>query len=312
MRLIHFIESYFWVFLLAGIILGLSYPVYNDFLMSLLKPLLMLMLMLVFLKTDFIRIIKQIRDYRLMTYLACTFMLIIPLILFSAINLFSHELAIGILLLTAMPAGVSTPSLTDIVRGNIALSSGIAILTSMMAPFTVPLLFRLVNHDTLEMNSLAMFTDLAVLIFVPLAVSQLLKKLFPAIVERIKSGFTAVNIIIIFIMVYAAMGSQRGLITGDPVSILWKISFLYVVYILLHAAGYFMAPGQDRQSRIAITISSAYRNNGMAIVLAAIYFEPSVLVLMVLSEFPWNTLLAPFRKVMQYLQVTPGRYPQDR
>ena len=305
MRLIHFIESYFWVFLLSGIVLGLSYPLFSGFLMTLLKPLLMLMLLLVFLKTDFIRIIRQIRDYRLMAYLACTFMLIIPLILFAAINLFSHELAIGILLLTAMPAGVSTPSLTDIVRGNIALSSGIAILTSMLAPFTVPMLFRLVSHDTLEMNSTDMFTDLAVLVFVPLAASQLLKKLFPAIVDRIKNGFTAVNIMIIFIMVYAAMGSQRGLITGDPVSILWKISFLYVVYILLHAAGYFMAPGQDRQSRIAITISSAYRNNGMAIVLAAIYFEPSVLVLMVLSEFPWNTLLAPFRRVMKYIKDTP-------
>ncbi len=311
MRLIHFIESYFWVFLLAGILLGLSYPVYTGFLMSLLKPLLMVMLLLVFLKTDFIRIIKQIRDYRMMAYLTCTFMLIIPLILFAAVNLFSHELAIGILLLTAMPAGVATPSLTDIVRGNIALSSGIAILTSIMAPFTVPMLFRLVNHDTLEMNSLEMFTDLAVLVFVPLAASQVLKMLFPSTVARIKSSFTSVNIIIIFIMVYAAMGSQRGLITGDPVSILWKVCFLYVIYILLHVAGYLLAPGQDRPSRIAITISSAYRNNGMAIVLAAIHFEPSVLVLMVLSEFPWSTLLAPFRKVMQHLQkndtVSSGR-----
>ncbi len=301
MRLINFIESYFWVFLIAGIIMGLSYPYYSDFFLTLLKPLLMLMLLLVFLKTDFYHIVRQIRDYRLMSYLACTFLIIIPLILFAIISLFSNELAIGILLLTAMPAGVSTPSLTDILKGNIALSSGIAILTSMLAPFTVPLLFRLVNYDTPDMNSLNMFTDLAVMVFIPLAASQLLKKLLPVMIYRIKTGFTAVNIMIILIMVYASIGSQRGFITGDPVSILLKISFLYVVYIVLHAAGYFIAPGQDRQSRIAVTISSAYRNNGMAIVLAAIYFEPSVLVLVVLSEFPWSTLLAPFRRIMKYL-----------
>ena len=312
MRVFHFIENYFWIFLLGGILLGLSYPVYNDFLMSLLKPFLMLMLLLVFLKTDIVQIIKQIKDYRLMAYLAGAFMILIPLILFAAINFFSHELATGILLLTAMPAGVSTPSLTDIVKGNIALSSGIAIITSMLAPFTVPLLFRLVNHGTIGIDSFGMFTDLAVLVFVPLAASQVIKRLFPATIARIKSGFTAVNILLIFIMVYAAMGSQRGLITGDPFSILWEVSFLYVIYILLHAAGFLLAKGQDSQSRIAITIGAAYRNNGMAIVLAAIHFEPSILVLMVLSEFPWNTLLAPFRRVMRYLQITPAEHPDGR
>jgi len=42
-------------------------------------------------------------------------------------------------------------------------------------------------------------------------------------------------------------------------------------------------------------------NNGMAIVLAASYFKPEILVLMVLSELPWNTLLAPFKKVISRL-----------
>jgi hypothetical protein len=42
-------------------------------------------------------------------------------------------------------------------------------------------------------------------------------------------------------------------------------------------------------------------NNGMAIVLAASYFTPEILVLMVLSEIPWNTLLAPFKKVVSRL-----------
>jgi hypothetical protein len=45
-------------------------------------------------------------------------------------------------------------------------------------------------------------------------------------------------------------------------------------------------------------------NNGLAIVLAVSYFSPSILILMVLSEFPWNTLLAPFKKVME--RVSPN------
>ena len=50
--------------------------------------------------------------------------------------------------------------------------------------------------------------------------------------------------------------------------------------------------------RISTVVGAAYMNNGMAIVLAAIYFNPYVLVFTVLSEIPWNTLLWPFRKII--------------
>ena len=301
MKIFHFIETYFWVFLFAGLALGLTYPLYNDFLMSSLKPLLMIMLFLVFLKTDLINLLKQIKDYKLMTYLVCMFMVIIPVIFFLAINIFNTELAVGILLLTAMPAGVSSPTLTDIVKGNTALSLSITIITSMVAPFTVPLLFRLINNDNLSVNTLEIFKDLAMLVFLPLILSQIIKKIVPEAVNRGKHIFTSVNIIILFIIVYASMGSQRSVILSNTVDIIWQTGFLYLVFILLHVIGYLTGYNQDKESKTAIVIGAAYMNNGMAIVLAALYFNPSILVLMVLSELPWNTLLAPFRKINQYL-----------
>ena len=44
-------------------------------------------------------------------------------------------------------------------------------------------------------------------------------------------------------------------------------------------------------------------NNSMAIVVAAKYFDPFILVLMVLSELPWTTMLAPFRKIITLRKV---------
>ncbi len=301
MKVFHAIENYFWVFLLAGIVLGLSYPVYNDFLMSMLKPLLMVMLFLVFLKTDLILILKQIKDYRLMAYLVCLYMLVIPVVLFLTLNIFNRQLAIGILLLTAMPAAVSAATLTDIVKGNIALASGITIITSMLAPFTIPLLFKFINYGNLSINTLDIFTDLLILVFLPLLLSQISKKIIPGIIDKGKNKITSVNILIIFIMIFAAMGSQRDLILSGSLGVLWQISALYLIFIMLHFVGYFIGFNQNKESRVAITIGTAYKNNGMAIVLAAIHFEPAILVLMVLSEFPWNTLLAPFRRVLRYL-----------
>jgi predicted Na+-dependent transporter len=295
------IEKYFWVFLIAGVVVGLFYPVYNDFMMSLVKPILMIMLFFVFLKTDVLHIIEALKDYKLMLYITCIYMLIIPVLFYFLVNLFDPKLAVGILLLTAMPAGVSSPTLTDIVKGNIPLSMSIVIVTSLIAPFTVPLLFGVLKSNSLPIDLLALFRDLAIIVFLPMLFSQVIKKYFPAAIKRQQHLFTSFNVILLFILVYAVMGSQSGMIIADFRKIIWHVLFLYVIFILLHIAGYYMAYKQNKENKVAIAIGAAYMNNGMAIVLAATHFDPSVMILMVLSEIPWNTMLAPFRKLVKYL-----------
>jgi predicted Na+-dependent transporter len=300
-KIYQIIEKFFWVFLLAGIVAGLFFPVYNDFMMSLVKPMLMLMLFFVFLKTDALHIIEAIKDYKLMLYITCIYMLIMPVIFYFLVNLFDPRLAVAILLLTAMPAGVSSPTLTDIVKGNIPLSMSIVIITSLIAPFTVPLLFGVLKSNSLPVDLLALFRDLALIVFLPMLVSQIIKRYFPAAIIKQQHLFTSFNVILLFILVYAVMGSQSEMIITDIRKILWQVIFLYIVFILLHIAGYLMAFRQNKENKVTIAIGAAYMNNGMAIVLAATHFDPSVMILMVLSEIPWNTLLAPFRRIVKYL-----------
>ena len=300
MKVSFFIEKYFWVFFIAGLVLGLIVPIYDDSLMSLLKPFLMLMLFLVFLKTDVAQIVMNIKNYKQMTLLAFSFMIVIPLLLFFVINTFDHTFAVGILLLTAMPAAVASPALTDIVKGNIALSTSIVIITSIIAPLTVPLLFWLIQFEGLSVNPWWLFKDLAIVIIIPVIASQIIKRYASHTIAKNEHVITPFNVIILSMMVYIAMASQRNVILNDITGILWHIFLLYVVSVLLHFIGHFMGFKEDRRGKISITIASAYKNNGMAIVLAALYFEPAILVLMVLSELPWNTLLIPYRKITQF------------
>lgn len=301
MKPYQFIERYFWIFLLAGLVLGLSNPFYNDNLMLLLEPLLMIMLFMVFLKSDFVHIIGEIKNYKRMLYLVGAYMIVIPVLFFFAINYFNPKLAVGILLLTAMPAAVAAPALTDIVKGNTALSASITIVTSIIAPFSIPIIFALLNFKGLSIDPWVIFKDLLIIVFIPMLISQIVRKYFQKTVHRKKYLFTPINIFILSLMVYVVMGSQREVIIHETSTILFQLAFLYVVFILLHVIGYVMAYKNKRQNKISITIGAAYMNNGLAIVLAAKYFEPSILVLMVLTELPWNTLLAPFRKVVSII-----------
>jgi len=299
MKITAFIEKYFWAFLIAGIIIGLWQPVPFEIPGFLPEVLLGMMLFLVFLKIDAFEVLEKIRNFKLMIFIASVYMIIIPLLFFFPVKLFDNELALGILLLTAMPAGVSSPALTDILKGNISLAMSIAIVTQLVAPFTVPLLFWLVDSNGLEINKLLVFKDIAILIFLPMILSQVLKKYFPGVINKSQHIITSANIVLLFTFVYIALSSQRDVILENPVSLIWKTAVLYLVFILLHAIGYLICYKESKDNKIALAVTAAYMNNGLAIVLASTYFGPEILVLMVLSEIPWNTLLGPFKRIVR-------------
>jgi predicted Na+-dependent transporter len=301
MRISELIEKHFWLILIAGILIGLWSPVPFKAPQILPKILLGMMLFLAFLKIDALEVLENIRNFRLMIYIAFIYMLVIPLVFFFSARIFDAELAVGILLLTAMPAGVSTPVLTDIVKGNISLSMSLVIVSQFLAPFTVPLLFWLLDINSLTINKLLILKDIAILVFLPMIISQVVKRFLPRIIAKTQHLFTSTNVFLLFAFVYIAISSQRNVILENPAGLIWKIAVLYLVFLLLHIIGYLICIKQNKENRIAVAIGAAYMNNGMAIVLAASYFKPEILVLMVLSELPWNTLLAPFKKVIRHL-----------
>ena len=298
MKISGLIEKHFWLILLAGILLGLWSPVPFNAPQVLPKILLGMMLFLAFLKIDALEVLENMKNFRLMIYIAFIYMLVIPLVFYFSTRVFNADLAVGILLLTAMPAGVSTPVLTDIAKGNISLSMSLVIVSQFVAPFTVPLLFWLVDINSLTINKILILKDIAILVFLPLIISQIVKKYLPLTIEKTQHLFTSANVFLLFSFVYIAISSQRNVILENPTGLIWKVTVLYIVFILLHIIGYLISYKETRENRIAVAIGAAYMNNGMAIVLAASYFKPEVLVLMVLSELPWNTLLAPFKKVL--------------
>jgi BASS family bile acid:Na+ symporter len=300
-KIYQFIEKYFWIFLIAGILLGLWQPVVFIAPGFLPKILLGMMLFFVFMKIDALEVIENLKDYKLMIFIALTYMIIIPVIFFFIADIFDRQLALGILLLTAMPAGVSTPALTDIVKGNISLAMSIALVTQLIAPVTVPFLFWIIGTKGLDISKFLLFKDIAIMVFSPLLLAQLIKNYFPSVIKRSQHLFTSANVLLLLIFVYIVISSQRNIILENPVKLFWKTAILYLVFIILHAIGYLMGFRQSKENKIAMSVTAAYMNNGLAIVLASSYFGADILVLVVLSEIPWNTLLAPFKRIVRHL-----------
>jgi predicted Na+-dependent transporter len=164
------------------------------------------------------------------------------------------------------------------------------------------MLFGILDGNNLNIDLAALFADLAFIVFLPMILSQVIKRLFDDAITKQQQLFTSFNVFLLFLIVYAIMGAQRDLIVNDVGRIFSQMAFLYMIFIMLHIAGYTMGFRQSRENKIALAIGTAYMNNGMAIVLAASHFDPSVMIMMVISEIPWNTLPAPFRRVLRYLR----------
>lgn len=298
MKISSFIERHFWVVLLGGIVFALWLPLPFEVAPFIPKLILGLMLFLVFLKIDAVDIIENMKNYKVMMYVTFVYMFAIPLSFYFFFRIFDPELAIGILLLTAMPAGVSTPALADIVKGNISFSMSLVIASQLIAPLTVPFLFWVFVGNSLAINKLLLLKDIAILVFIPLLISQGVKKYLPGVVKSTQHLFTSMNVFLLFSFVYVTLSEQRDIILQNPTGLLGQIVILYLVFIALHLIGYFACCREDKKNRITVAIGAAYMNNGLAIVLAISYFSPSILILMVLSQLPWNTLLAPFKKII--------------
>ncbi len=299
MKPYQFIEKYFFIFLTLGIVIGLTIPVKADYLEVLIKPFLMIMLFTVFLKSNVVEVLKNMKNYRQVVFLVVMYMIVFPLLFFYAIFPFNTELAIGALLLVSMPAGVSAPVLTDILKGDTELAASIAITTSIVAPFSVPLLFWFLEIDTISIDPTGIFIDLSVIIFIPMIASQIAKKFFQKEIDSKSHLFSSINVFLLSFLVFSVMVAHRNVLFENSVlSILEKLAYAYSIFILLHIAGFYLGFKENKKGKISTAVGAAYMNNGMAIVLAAIYFTPYVLVFAVLSEVPWNTLLGPFRRII--------------
>lgn len=305
MKFFRFIESHFGLLMAASIGLALLFPYFSQAMRPLLEPALMFILFLVFLKVDVLEVLHGLKQFKLMVYVIGAFLFFIPIFIYSITQFFSPEFALGLLLLTSMPAGMAAPALTDFLKGNTALTMIITLITSLFAPFTVPLIFSLFHFNGVSVDALEMFKTLFFLILIPMIASHVAKHYFRTSIDRLKPTFSAMNVLILCLILYSVIGEHQSFIFSDPSLIVKELIVLYGFFIFLHVLGYFLASGRSPQDKIAFLVSRAYMNNSLAIVLAAKFFSPSIVLMMVLSEIPWSTLPGFYKKTILYFQ---GRF----
>jgi BASS family bile acid:Na+ symporter len=191
-------------------------------------------------------------------------------------------IALGLILIAAVPGGTLSNILTYLGRGNIALSISLTAITTVAALVTTPLLLQLMISgylpDDFHMPTVRIARDIFVTLIVPLAMGMWMH----ASVSPVRSGqfstwVIRLSLLLIVLMAIGAGGSGRL----DPAAygvmgIVALVIFAVVIKIIsLGVIKAFRLHGRDG---LAIVIEAMFRNMSLAVAIKAIVFPTQTAV----------------------------------
>lgn len=297
------IERYFWIFIAFGVISGFLFPSFLRQFEEWVIYIVMAIMGLLFLKVDILHIVTHMRKPGLLLYVAFFNLIVVPLALFYTFFRFlDPTLATGLLLLAALPSGVSSAVFTDIMKGKTSLSLTLVIVTNLLSPLTIPFIFWLTFHRSLELDYSGLMLKLAFIIFIPFLIATLLKK---AIIEHLdfslEDYYNPVILVLLSMMIMISISYQSEFIVANFNSLLGVIGLLFVCFFIFHILGYFSVFWLKKMEKLAISNSKMIVNNILGIVLAIAFFDVPVATLIILSLIPWGIMIIAKNWYKQYL-----------
>lgn len=297
------LESYVFILLLS-LTIGLLLPQYAILFAPYGTFFLGIIFFLSALKIDLKEILKYLKDKKMVVAVNFVMLIGLPVVVYYAMLFIYPDLAIAFLLLAAMPAGMTSPLLSEICGGKQSLALVLTISTSLLAPFTVPLMVGFLAGATVQVDTLGMFLSLVKVIFIPFILANFVKYFWHHKIKATYYTFKPISTILLGLLIMGIVAKQAETILGGlNVTFLIEVAALFVLFAFFHAVGYYTVWWRKRDDRVTITICLTYLNFTLAIFLAGKFFDdPRIVVPVVLSVLPWSLLIIPFKYLTKKLK----------
>ena len=204
---------------------------------------------------------------------------LLPLIAFALLHLFSlpPELAVGVMILSFCPGGVTSNIVTKLADGAVALSVTLTAVVSLVSVFTVPLLvawsanyFMGTAAPDIDVTSLAlaMFAITAV----PVAIGVAMRFMATTLADRIEATVSKIALFLFVIIVIGALASNWSLFIANLV-LLGPLLVVLNIILLLVGLAIGKALSLDRGDGIAIAIETGVQNSTLGITVGSLILE---------------------------------------
>ena len=222
---------------------------------------------------DFTRIIK----YPKAILIGLTNQLVLlPIIGFSlaiAFNL-SPIMAVGLMILATCPGGPTSNLITQVCKGNIALSVTLTAIASIVSILTIPFIlsyaleyFGTGTNVTIKLPILDTILQIMVITVIPISIGMLIRKYKTNFAKRMEKPMRIASTVI-FILVFLAVLIANYSILGEAMKEVGLVTLL--LNITTMGLGFLTAKffKLNLKSAISITVESGIQNGTLALVIA--------------------------------------------
>jgi BASS family bile acid:Na+ symporter len=222
---------------------------------------------------DFTRIIKYPKAVVIGLTNQLLFLPIIGFALALSFDL-SPEIAIGLMILASCPGAATSNLITQVCKGNIALSVTLTAVASIVGVFTIPIiLFYSLEYlgnstnVTIELSILDTILQIMKITVVPILIGILIRRFNTGFAIRMEKPMRKASIII-FVLVFIAVVATNFNIMSRAIQEVGLVTLL--LNSIMMALGYTTSRlfKLDLKSAISITVESGVQNGALAFVIA--------------------------------------------
>lgn len=296
----YLLESYIFV-ILVSLVVGLMFSAR----VVALAPYSTLFLQVIFflssLKMDAAEVMKEAKDLRLLALVNVVKLIILPAAVYVVAVRVSPAMAVPLLLLAAMPPGMTSPLLAEVAGGKQGLALIITVTASLLAPVTVPAVVSFFARTAVTVSAFTMFVNLASVIVVPFILAQIVRRFWHRRLETTYFAFKPISIVLLGLLIAGVVAKQARIITTQNwIVAAGLMAVLFLLGGLMMTASYNLVWWRQCGDRLTVAVSMSFLNFSLAIYLAGAFFkDPGVLLAAVMVIFPWALLLWPFKYIVR-------------
>jgi len=214
------------------------------------------------------RIIKPLRDVRMVVLLLAANFVVVPIVAIAAGRLLPMEesAATAVILIGCCAGAPFLPKLAQLAKGDVALSVGgmvlLMVATVIYAPIVVPLVVEGAEVDPWDIAS-----SLIVMMLIPLGIGLLIKARYEELADSIVGNIGQLaNMGLLIGMSAALLVSWRDVLGAIGT---WLFIGVAIVLVAGLAAGYLAGYGRSQSDMVVTGLATAQRNIAAALVVAA-------------------------------------------
>jgi len=237
--------------------------------------------------SDFLRVIKQPRDFFVGAFSQIVLLPIIALILvivWLRMWSISPELAIGVMIIAAAPGGVTSNLLTSFARGDVALSISLTAIISLLSVITVPLIVLMsiifIKNSAVDID--ISLTKMAISMFLIVTVPVIIGMVFRKFASNIAIKFEPIAkkisaVLFVIVLLGAILAEKDNVISYFAQAGLITLVLNVVMMVVAYYVAQLLASGKEQKK--CITIECGLQNGTLAIFVATSIFGGGMYVI---------------------------------